>query len=193
MTKIYESDVEEMTIETLVSQWYTYLDTETQEVERPDLSEVVLKDRLKDAVDTLNPDIPSDAKDFAFKQILTLTSQDLVENNETFHKFLTEWVPVEYQKNWDTVWWIVNIVDYDNPSLNNFIVTNQFTITNNHVIKRPDIIILINGLPLVVIELKNPTDENATVKKAYTQLQNYKDAIPNLFNYKIYFIITNTI
>ena len=183
MTHIYESDLEEMNIETLETQGYTYLSPEDQETERENLSEVILLPRLRTAIDKLNPDIPSDAKEHALKQILTLPSQNLIENNEAFHRLLTDGIDVEYMKDGhsrgDKVW----IVDFDDPQNNDFIVTNQFTVTNDNITKRPDVILLINGLPLVVIELKNPTDENATTKKAFTQLQNYKTAIPQLFHY----------
>ncbi|QQS59094.1 type I restriction endonuclease subunit R [Candidatus Peregrinibacteria bacterium] len=183
MTKIFESDVEQMTIETLQSQGYTYLTPEQQEEERPDLSDVVLKGRLRDAINRLNPDIPADAQEYALKQVINLPSQSLIENNEAFHRYLTEGVPIEYQKNGETVGGSVQLVDFENPTANNLIVTNQFTVTNDNTIKRPDVVILVNGLPLVVIELKNPTDENATVTKAFTQLGNYKNAIPDLFFY----------
>ncbi len=183
MTKIYESDVEEMVIEMLQSQGYTYLTPEDQEIERPNLSEVVLKDRLRNAIERLNPDIPADAREHAFKQVLSLPSQNLIDNNEAFHRMLTEGVSVEYQKNGNTVGGIVRLVDFDDPTSNDLVVTNQFTVHENHIIKRPDVVILVNGLPLVVIELKNPTDENATVRKAFTQLQNYKNAISSLFFY----------
>jgi type I restriction enzyme R subunit len=183
MTKIYESDIEQMVIETLESQGYAYLTPEQQEEERPNLAEVILKDRLREAIDRLNSKIPQDAREYAFKQVLNFPVQNLIENNETFHRYLTEGVPVEYQKNGETVGDSVYLVNFDNPTDNNLVVTNQFTVTQNNVIKRPDVVILVNGLPLVVIELKNPTDENATTKKAFTQLGNYKTAIPNLFFY----------
>ncbi len=183
MTHIYESDVEQMVIEMLESQGYTYLTPEQQENERVGLAEVILKDRLREAIDKLNPKIPQDARDHAFKLVLNLSSQNLIENNEEFHRMLTEGVSVEYQKNGDTVGDSVYLVNFDNPADNNLIVTNQFTVHQNNVVKRPDVVILVNGLPLVVIELKNPTDENATTKKAFTQLGNYKTAIPNLFFY----------
>lgn len=181
MTKIYESDVEEMIIESLLSVGYTYLSPEEQETERPSLEEVVLPERLRSAIAQLNPNIPHDAQEYALKQILLLPTQNLVENNEIFHIYLTEGVPVEYQKEGNTVGGRVQIVDFENPANNNLLVSNQFTIHYNNTIKRPDVVLLINGLPLVVIELKNPTDENATTKKAFTQLQNYKNAVPNLF------------
>lgn len=183
MSPIYESDIEKLCIELLVDQGYTYLSAEDQEAQRNDLSEVILKDRLRNAIDKLNPDIPQDARDYAYKKILNLPTQYLVENNEHFHISLTEGVNVEYLKNGHSRGADVKLIDFENPERNDLVVANQFTVIQDNINKRPDIVILINGLPLVVIELKNPTDENATVKKAFTQLQNYKTAIPNLFFY----------
>lgn len=181
MTPIYESDLEELCIKLLEKQGYTYLSPENQEAERGILSEVVLNQRLKEAVNKLNPRISADVKEQAIKQVLNIQSQNLIENNEYFHKLLTEGVNIEYSKDGylrgDKVW----LVDYKNPLNNDLVVANQFTVSNDQTNRRPDVVLLINGLPLVVIELKNPVDENATVKKAFTQLQNYKNAIPNLF------------
>lgn len=183
MTRIFESDIEEFVIELLQSQGFNYLSPEAQELERPNLSEVVLKKRLERAIDMFNPDISEVAKEQALRQVLNLPSQNLTDNNEAFHRLLTDGIEVEYLAEHgvkgDKVW----LVDFDDPGNNEFIVCNQFTITQNNINKRPDIVLFINGLPLVVMELKNPADENATVKKAFTQIQNYKSAISNLFSY----------
>ena len=156
---------------------------EEQELERPNLNEVVLKNRLKRAIDALNPDISEEAKEQALRQVLNLPSQNLIDNNEAFHRMLTEGIEVEVMGaegiKGDKVW----LVDFENPEDNEFLACNQFTVVENNTNKRPDVILFVNGLPLVVLELKNPTDENATVQKAFTQLQNYKTAIPSLFYY----------
>jgi type I restriction enzyme, R subunit len=183
MGPLYESDVEKLCIELLEEQGYRYLSPEGQEAERGELSEVILKNRLQKAIDLLNPGIPADAREYAYKQVLNLSTQNLVENNEQFHTKLTEGVNVEYLKDGHTRGAEIKLVDFENPRNNDLVVANQFTVVQDNTIKRPDVVLLINGLPLVVIELKNPTDENATVKKAFTQLQNYKNAIPNLFYY----------
>jgi len=183
MTKIYESDIENFCIELLENLGYTYLSPEEKEVEREDLSDIVLRGRLKSAIDKLNPNISVEARAQALREVLNLPSQNLIENNEAFHQMLTDGVGVEYQKNGDTVGDKVWLVDFENPLNNDLLVCNQFTVVENNITKRPDIVLLVNGLPLVVIELKNPTDENATVQKAFTQLQNYKKAIPSLFYY----------
>ncbi len=183
MKPIFESDVEEFVIELLQSQGFDYLSPEQQEDERRSLGEVVLYDRLKDAIETLNPTIPDEAKEQALRQVLNLPSQNLIDNNEAFHKMLTDGIEVELMGDdgikGDKVW----LIDWQDVLNNEFLVCNQFTVIESNINKRPDVVIFVNGLPLVVIELKNPADENATVQKAYTQLQNYKNAIPSLFYY----------
>jgi len=183
MSKITENAVENMVIDLLSSKGYIYLSPEEQEKERESLSDVVLRGRLKTAINKLNPNIPEDAKEQALREVINLPSQNLIENNETFHQMLTDGVSVEYQKNGDTVGDKVWLVDFENPLNNDLLVCNQFTVIENNITRRPDIVLLVNGLPMVVIELKNPADENATVKKAFTQLQNYKKAISSLFYY----------
>jgi Type I site-specific restriction-modification system, R (restriction) subunit and related helicases len=104
---------------------------------------------------------------------------------------LTEGIKVSYQKDGvergDLVW----LIDFKNPENNEFLVTNQFTVIENNVNKRPDIILFVNGLPLVVMELKNPVDEQATVKSAFKQIQTYKQAIPSLFTYNGFIVISD--
>lgn len=191
MSKIFESDIENIVIELLESQGYVYLTPEQWEQERENLSDVILKDRLKTAINNLNPAIPEDAKQDALKQVLNLPSQNLIENNEHFHKLLTDGVAVEYMSEHGVKGDSVRLIDFENIHDNEFIVCNQFTVIQNNANKRPDIVLFVNGLPLAVIELKNPTDENATVKKAFTQIQNYKKAIANLFYYNGILVVSD--
>jgi type I restriction enzyme R subunit len=186
MTRIFESTIEEFVIELLRQQGWKYLAPEEQELERSNLSEVVLKDRLKRAIATINPELSEEAREQALRQVLNLPSQNLIDNNEAFHRMLTEGIEIEIMGEegikGDKVW----LIDFAHPDNNEFVVCNQFTVIENNINKRPsrpDVVLFVNGLPLVVIELKNPTDENATVQKAFTQLQNYKNAIPSLFHY----------
>lgn len=183
MTKIFESDIEKLVLDLLESQGYAYLSPESQEAERADLSEVVLKERLQDAVERLNPFIPADARKQAMRQVLNLPSQNLMDNNEDMHRMMIEGIRVEYMRDGDVRYDEVKLIDFADPLNNDFLVCNQFTVIENNVNKRPDVVLFVNGLPLVVIELKNPADENATVNKAFAQLQNYKNAIPSLFYY----------
>src|SRR3989344_5937075 len=184
MTRIYESHIEEWVVEMLERQGYTYLAPEAQEVERGDLREVVLQMRLRDAVERLNPGVPEDAREDAIKKVLRLTSSPhLVGANEEFQRMLTDGVSVSSYAEGEQRGEVVRLIDFETPSNNDLVVANQFTVPFDGSSKRPDVVLLVNGLPLVVIELKNPTDENATVHKAYTQLNNYKDAIPAIFVY----------
>jgi len=196
MNKITESAVERFTIEQLEQQGYQYIyapsiapDSETPE--RQSFEDVLLIERLQTAIGRINPSIPSDIREDAIKQIQRLNSPELIANNEAFHRMLTEGIRVGYQKDGynrgDLVW----LIDFTNPENNYFIVANQFTVIENNVNKRPDVILFVNGLPLVVIELKNPADENATIRSAFKQLQTYKQAIPSLFTYNGLMIISD--
>ncbi|MFC1510655.1 type I restriction endonuclease subunit R [Candidatus Omnitrophota bacterium] len=196
MSKITESEIEQFAIELLEKQGYEYIyapniapDSETSE--RESFEDVLLLERLRTAVARINPAVPRDQQEDAIKQILRLNSPELITNNETFHRMLTEGINVSVQEKGydrgDLVW----LIDFENPDNNDFVVANQFTVIENHVNKRPDVILFVNGLPLVVIELKNPADENATVKSAFRQCQTYKQAISRLFNYNGFMIISD--
>jgi type I restriction enzyme R subunit len=186
--KITEDSVERFAIEVLESNGYEYVHgpaiaPDGDNPERDKFSDVVLKDRLKKAIYTLNPSIPEEAQESALREVMSLSGSELIEVNEIFHRMLVDGIDVEFSTEHgvqgDKVW----LIDFNTPSNNEFLVCNQFTIIQSNVNKRPDVVLFINGLPLVVIELKNPGDENATVKKAFTQLQNYKKAISSLFTY----------
>lgn len=196
MNKITENDIELLAIEQLEKLGFNYLyapdiapDADTPE--RESFEDVLLISRLRAAIDKINPTIPAEAKEDALKQIQRLNSPELISNNEAFHRMLTEGIKVTYQNNGDTRGDYVWLIDFDNPDNNEFLVANQFTVIENNVNKRPDVIIFINGIPLVVIELKNPAVDNATVKSAFKQLQTYKDAIPSLFTYNGFLIISD--
>lgn len=196
MTKITESEIETFTIELLEKQGYHYIygpdiapDSDTPE--RSSFEDVLLSEKLQAAVARINPHVPHDARADAIKQLKRLASPELLTNNESFHRLLTEGIKVSYQKDGHARGDLVWLVDFHNPENNDFVVLNQFTIIENHVNKRPDVILFVNGLPLVVIELKNPADENATVHSAFKQLQTYKVAIPSLFPYNAFLIISD--
>ena len=196
MTRITESDIEEFTIELLERSGYQYLygpdiapDSDTPE--RKTFKDVLLIDRLRMAVGRINPNIPESAREDAIKQILRLNSSELIVNNEAFHRMLTEGIKVTYHKDGEERGDLVWLIDFKNPENNDFLVVNQFTVIENDVNKRPDIILFVNGLPLVVIELKNPADENATVKSAFRQVRTYKQTIPGLFTYNGFIVISD--
>jgi len=195
-TKITESEIEKFAIELLEHQGYQYIyapdiapDSDTPERDR--FEDVLLLERLRKAVGRINPSIPADAREDAIRQVQRLNSPELISNNEAFHRMLTEGINVSYRKGGadrgDLVW----LVDFNDPENNDFLVANQFTVVENDVNKRPDIILFVNGLPLVVIELKNPADENATVRSAFKQMQTYKQAIPSLFAYNGFMVISD--
>ena len=159
--------------------------------ERRSYTDVVLITRLRDSIDKLNPNIPYDAREEALKKVLRTDSPNLIVNNETFHKYLTEGVDVEYRTDEGIRGDKVYLIDFDSPERNEFLAVNQFTVIEGNNNRRPDIILFINGLPLVVIELKNAADENATVLTAFNQLQTYKLQIPSLFVYNELLIVSD--
>jgi type I restriction enzyme R subunit len=189
MTRLTESDIEKHAIELFERLGYDYFHGDQLERARPD--EVVLIARLTAAVKRINPSIPELARQQAVKDISRIQSPDTLANNETFHRALTEGVKVSYnqhsQERGDLVW----LLDFANPDNNEFVVANQFTVIENQQMKRPDLVLFVNGLPLVVIELKNPTDENTTIKSAYQQLDTYKYTIPSLFTYNALLVISD--
>jgi len=191
-----ESTIENFTIELLEQLGYQYIyapdiSHDSDNPERSSYEDVLLIGRLQDAVSRINPKIPIDSQEEAIKEIQRLNSPELIANNESFHRMLTEGIKVSYQKEGhqrgDLVW----LIDFQNPQNNDFVVANQFTVIENGNNKRPDVILFVNGIPLVVIELKNPTDENATIKSAFRQLQTYKAIIPSLFTYNSFMIISD--
>ena len=192
---ITENEIEEIALSYLQSLGYNYLNglVISPDGEHPErqYSDVMLAIRLRDAIDKLNPTLGQDAKEDALKKVLRTDSPNLLINNETFHKYLTQGVDVEVRTADGIRGQKVYIVDFENPENNEFLAVNQFTIIEGSQNKRPDIILFINGLPLVVIELKNATDENATIKSAYNQLQTYKQAIPSLFTYNELLIVSD--
>lgn len=195
MNSISENEIEEIALGYLKKLGYSYLlgTVISPDGEHPErqYNEVVLVTRLRDAIDKLNPTITQDAKDDALKKVLRTDSPNALINNETFHKYLTEGVDVEVRTAEGIRGEKVYIVDFNHPDNNEFLAVNQFTIIEGNQNKRPDIILFINGLPLVVIELKNAVDENATIKTAYSQLQTYKQAIPSLFTFNELMIVSD--
>ena len=158
---------------------------------RDNYGEVVLKSTLEEAIERLNPEIPAAARQEALKAVLSVYSPQLIDANENFHKLLAEGVPVTVRKDGQDRGERVWLVDFQNPENNVFFSINQFTIIERNQNKRPDIILYVNGLPLVVVELKNPADAHATIRKAYDQIQTYKIVIPSLFFYNAFCVISD--
>ncbi|HXQ33469.1 MAG TPA: type I restriction endonuclease subunit R [Anaerolineales bacterium] len=149
--------------------------------ERGDFRQLVLTNRLRPRLISFNASIPANAIDFAIQQVLIPNLPTLVQANRQFHRFLRDGIRVEFQRDEDTVADHVRLFDFKNPDNNDWLVVNQFSIKGAHHTRRPDIIVFINGLPIAVLELKNPADENADIWNAFNQLQTYKDHIPDLF------------
>ncbi|MFC1968165.1 type I restriction endonuclease subunit R [Chloroflexota bacterium] len=158
---------------------------------RSSYGDVVIGHTLEQAISRLNPSVPATARQEALKAALSVFSPQLIDANEAFHKMLAEGVPVSVQKDGQERGERVWLIDFQDPENNAFFAINQFTVIENNQNKRPDIILFVNGLPLVVIELKNPADEHATVRKAYDQIQTYKTVIPSLFFYNAFCVISD--
>lgn len=159
--------------------------------ERNNYQEVLLVGRLRQAIDRLNPDIPKSAQDDALQQVRDLNTPVLLSANRNFHNLLVKGVPVEYQKDGETRGDFVRLIDFFNPSQNEYVAINQFSIKGEKYSRRPDILLFINGLPLVLIELKNPADETADLNTAFKQIETYKEQIPDIFQYNEMLIISD--
>ncbi len=195
MNLITENEIEDIALSYLQNLGYSYqLGTDiSPDGEHPErqYNEIVLITRLRDAIDKQNPTISQDAKEDALKKVLRTDSPNLLINNETFHRYLTDGVDVEVRTESGIRGEKIHIIDFSNPENNEFLAINQFTVIEGNQNKRPDIILFINGLPLVVIELKNAVDENATIKSAYNQIQTYKQTIPSLFTYNELVVVSD--
>jgi len=196
MTRITEHSIEEFAIELLDKLGYEYIyapniapDGETPE--RETYEQVLLVERLQNAVKRINKSIPADAQAEAIKEIQRISSPELLANNEAFHRLLTEGIPVSKRVDCDDRGDLVWLIDFKNPYNNDFVVANQFTVVENNNNKRPDVILFVNGIPLVVIELKNAADENATIHSAFKQIETYKTIIPSLFTYNGFVVISD--
>ncbi len=159
--------------------------------ERSDYRQVVLVERLRAAIERLNPAIPAAAREDAIGQVLDLGTPVLLAANRRFHQLLVTGVPVQYQKDGETRGDFVRLVDWAEPKRNEWLAINQFSIKGAHHTRRPDIILFVNGLPLVLLELKNPADENADIWKAYDQIQTYKEQISDVFLYNQILVISD--
>ena len=188
MTKITENDIELWAIEELEALGWKYLhgviiSPDGESPERNSFSDIVLEQRLRIAIQKLNTTIPFEAQEEALKKVIRLHAPDIMVNNQEFHQYLTDGVPVEFRKDGQQRGDRVRLVDFSNSKNNDLLVVNQFTIIENNQNKRPDLLLFVNGLPLVILELKNAVDENATIQSAYKQIQTYKSSIPSLFTY----------
>jgi len=202
MSKIYESDIEKMAIEQLQAIGYRHVygvDIEPSGI-KPlrAYSQVLLQDNVMQAIATINPQLTPEQCLEAYQRISQhnqLTTPNNVSNNLAFHRLLTEGIALEIHKDGNSQGEQVWLIDWNEPSNNEFLVINQLTITHDSpkgkYKRRPDLILYINGIPLVVIELKNATDANATIQGAYNQIQTYQAQIPQLFTYNAFCVVSD--
>jgi type I restriction enzyme R subunit len=160
--------------------------------EREGYQQVVLADRLRNALLTLNPDLPAEALEDAYRKVLNPQGATLEQRNRAFHRMLVDGVPVEYRTaSGEMRGGGARIVDFDAPDNNDWLAVNQFTVMEDRHTRRPDLVLFVNGLPLAILELKNPVNERATLWTAYSQLQTYKQEIPSLFVYNEALVISD--
>jgi type I restriction enzyme R subunit len=160
--------------------------------ERASFGDVVLAGRVRKAIDRLNPAVPVEAREDALRKVLRVGTPSLTQTNRAFHRMLRNGVEVEYRRPdgsiaGDRVW----LVDFANPSSNDWLAVNQFAVIESQHNRRPDIVVFVNGLPLAAIELKNAADEDATIWSAYAQVQTYKAEIPSLLHYNAALVLSD--
>src|SRR5882672_6153560 len=150
--------------------------------ERDDYGQVVLAQRLHDALARLNPALPAEALADAFRKLTRPEGAELIVRNRAMHRLLVDGVTVEYRDGEGSIRGAqARVIDFDDPAGNDWLAVNQFSVVDNKHSRRPDVVLFVNGLPLVVLELKNAADENATIWSAFHQLQTYKAELSALF------------
>jgi type I restriction enzyme R subunit len=195
--KFVESEVEEAALSWFEALGYTVQfgpDMAPGELfsERGSYQDVILERRLTDAIARLNSHLPSEAHEEALRKVMRPETPSLVSNNRIQHRMLVDGANVEYRKSDGSIAGDqVRLIDFENPDENDWLAVNQFTVVEGEHDRRPDIVIFVNGLPLAVIELKNPADENATIWSAFNQLQTYKQQIPSLFTCNALLVVSD--
>jgi type I restriction enzyme R subunit len=160
--------------------------------ERTSYQDVVLERRLREAIERLNPELPTEAHDEAFRKATRSESPSLIARNRSFHRMLVDGVAVEYGTPEGAIAGAqAKLLDFDDPENNDWLAVNQFTVIEGQHERRPDIVLFVNGLPLAVIELKNPADEKATIWSAFNQLQTYKEQVPSLFTFSELLVVSD--
>ncbi|MBX9764568.1 MAG: type I restriction endonuclease subunit R [Pseudomonadaceae bacterium] len=191
-----EDQLEQETLGWLAEVGYTHLygpdiAHDGDSPERENYRQVQLVERLRGAIARLNPSVPMAAREDALKQVVDLGLPIQLSANRLFHRLLVSGVPVQYQKDGETRGDFVRLIDWADVRGNEWLAINQFSIQGPKHTRRPDIILFINGLPLVLLELKNPADVNADLVKAFDQIQTYKEQIPDVFHYNEILVITD--
>lgn len=191
-----EEQLEQDTLGWLVDEGYTALNArdfahlDTRLV-RSSNREVLLMNPLRAAIERLNPQMPASAHEDALQHILNIGQVALLSGNRAFHRVLVTGVPVQYQQNGETRGDFVRLIDWQTVGRNEWLAVQQFTIKGPRHTRRPDVILFVNGLPLVLIELKNPADIHADIWKAFDQIQTYKEQIADVFTYNELLVISD--
>jgi len=200
VTAFTESVVEEAALEWLAELGWTVAhgpDIAPGEpaAERKDYGQVILEDRLRQALARLNPALPAEALEDAFRKILRVEGSTLEARNRAFHRMLVDGVTVEYRRPDGSIGGaqvrVLDIAPTQQADQNDWLAVNQFTVAENKHTRRPDVVLFVNGLPLVLVELKNAADENATIWSAFQQFQTYKAELPALFAYNALLVISD--
>ena len=195
--QLHESELEQAALDWLEELGYEVRHGDTIAPEQPgaereSFSDVLLVGRLQEAIDRLNPKLPQEAREEAFRKVLRPDRPTLVTNNRAVHRMLRDGVEVEYRRADGSIAGdTVHLIDYETCENNDWLAVNQFTVIEGQHNRRPDVVVFVNGMPLAVIELKNPADENATIWTAFNQLQTYKQQIPSLFAYNEALVISD--
>ncbi|WP_439257403.1 type I restriction endonuclease subunit R [Lonepinella sp. BR2271] len=192
---INEEAIENLALEHLAALGWEHTDArqieENSEFSRANPSDVIFKRILQDAVERLNPDLPEMAVADVVAQVVRVSGASLSERNQAAYQLLRNGVPVSYKQDGKTIHYNAYLIDFKTPSNNRFDMVNQLTIKGRKGNRRPDVIGFVNGLPLVVFELKNPLSDQADILDAYHQLQTYKDEIADLFVFNQALIISD--
>ena len=199
MSSFTESVVEDATLEWLGALGYNVLSgpaiaigESAAERTDPNYRDVVLEGRLRQSLAQLNRDLPAEALEDAYRKLSRVDAPSLVERNRLVHRMLVDGVNVEYRRKDGSIAGAqARVLDFDTPNNNDWLAVNQFTVSEGQHTRRPDVVLFVNGLPLGVIELKNPADENATIWSALRQLQTYQTQIPALFTTNVALIVSD--
>src|SRR5688500_17401680 len=192
-----ESVVEEAALDWLESLGWVIrhgsdLGPDSVDPERHTYEQVLLEDRLRQVLEVVNPDLPVEAIEDAFRKLTRSEGPTLETRNRAFHRILVDGVSVEFRREDGSIGSAqARVLDFDSPENNDWLAVNQFTVTENHNVRRPDVVLFINGLPLALIELKNAVAENATILSAYQQLQTYMAELPALFAFNELLIVSD--
>lgn len=196
MTNLNESTIEHHAIARFRELGYAYafgpeIGPDADYPERHDYDDPLLLDRLRQAIHVLNPAVPKDIRDEALRQVQSVSLGGLMTENARFQQMLVEGVRVAHQVDGEDRGTIVRLLDFEQPEKNDWLVVNQYTVTHNRSNRRADLVVFVNGMPLGLFELKNMVDANATLRKAWNQLQTYQADIPNLMAYNAALVISD--